>query len=208
MLLPPQTVVRVPLEGQRKDSPKSFLDAGQREHSRDWPRPEKPRVKEKHSLASNLVISKQFLPAPGADGKAESGKNGHGSGFQGFINPDDTLFFLSGATVSKYHRIKHQLRKTPGAPWYLLIPSASAFVILTVNTPTLTTTPNTTTDATNITMGTTSTISIISTTIASPRAIMKHPWTSHFDSPDSMAASQLSHILLEEVPAFELNYTF
>lgn len=76
MLLPPQTVVRVPLEGQRKDSPKSFLDAGQREHSRDWPRPEKPRVKEKHSLASNLVISKQFLPAPGADGKAESGKNG------------------------------------------------------------------------------------------------------------------------------------
>lgn len=32
--------------------------------------------KKKKSLASNLVISKQALPAPGADGKAESGKNG------------------------------------------------------------------------------------------------------------------------------------
>ena len=76
MLLPPQTVVRVPLKGQRKGSPKSFLDIGQREHPRDWPRQEKPRVKKKNSLASNLVISKQALPAPAADGKAESGKNG------------------------------------------------------------------------------------------------------------------------------------
>lgn len=67
----------VPLKGQRKGSPKSFLDVGQREHPRDWPRQEKPRVKKKKkSLASNLVISKQALPAPGADGKAESGKNG------------------------------------------------------------------------------------------------------------------------------------
>lgn len=37
----------VPLKGQRKGSPKSFLDVGQREHPRDWPRQEKPRVKKK-----------------------------------------------------------------------------------------------------------------------------------------------------------------
>ena len=53
-----------------------FSRVGQREHPRDWPRPEKPRVKEKTSLASNLAISKRALPASGADGKAESGRNG------------------------------------------------------------------------------------------------------------------------------------